>query len=211
MFARNEFHVDGEPIIFIQGECNNCGKLILTNVNKPRKFCRLACITIYRNEHRLAGKAKNCPPPQDRICMQCRMVFKKRYVEIMRSNKDFCSTSCSQIWHQGSNHQRYGKKCALAKPARYNGMCFRSKWEAELAKYLDSKSIRWYYEWKRFYFKDCSYLPDFYLPDYDLYVEVKGLMRPEGAKRISRFMNTYGNLIVVGRDFKRVLEVVLST
>lgn len=50
----------------------------------------------------------------------------------------------------------------------------RSDWEVKTADYLTHNDINWYYEYKRLNLRDVSYLPDFYLPDFDLYIEVKG-------------------------------------
>ena len=60
----------------------------------------------------------------------------------------------------------------------YNGYRFRSQLEARWAVFFDAMGIRYLYEYEGFEhdFGDCvmRYLPDFYLPDYDLYAEVKG-------------------------------------
>jgi hypothetical protein len=50
----------------------------------------------------------------------------------------------------------------------------RSGWEIKTAKYLTSKNINWYYEYKWLDLGHAKYLPDFYLPDYDIFIEVKG-------------------------------------
>jgi len=53
-----------------------------------------------------------------------------------------------------------------------------SMFEYEFAKKLDSENIQWIRNTKRFYFnwlgKYTYYIPDFYLIDYDLYIETKG-------------------------------------
>ena len=52
---------------------------------------------------------------------------------------------------------------------------FLIRCEANFARILDYCDIKWKYEDKRFVFKDkTSYLPDFYLPKLDLWVEIKG-------------------------------------
>lgn len=60
----------------------------------------------------------------------------------------------------------------------YNGNKFDSSWELIVAKYFDEKFIRWERNVKPFpYFwndKWHLYFPDFYLPDEDIFVEVKG-------------------------------------
>ena len=63
----------------------------------------------------------------------------------------------------------------------YNGFKLDGSWELEVAKYLDSKNIKWEkpskgfeYEWNN---SVHIYFPDFYLPDFDYYIEVKGYQR----------------------------------
>ena len=59
----------------------------------------------------------------------------------------------------------------------YNGYRFRSRLEARWAVFFDAASIKYQYEPEGFEVKIDSeiyrYLPDFYLPDFNLYVEVK--------------------------------------
>lgn len=70
-------------------------------------------------------------------------------------------------------------------PTYYKGITFRSRLEARWAIVFDQLGIRWEYEpeafeiYRRSFTCDLVplkfvYLPDFYLPDYDHYVEVKG-------------------------------------
>lgn len=57
----------------------------------------------------------------------------------------------------------------------YKGYRFRSRLEARWAVFFDQLGIDWQYEPEGFEFNDGSrYLPDFYLPDMDLWVEIKG-------------------------------------
>lgn len=60
----------------------------------------------------------------------------------------------------------------------YNGYWIDGTWELEFVKYLESNNIKWEknkkwfeYEWNGSIHK---YFPDFYLPEYNRYVEVKG-------------------------------------
>lgn len=56
----------------------------------------------------------------------------------------------------------------------YNGYRFRSRLEARWAVFFDSLDIDYEYEPEGFVLEDGSkYLPDFYLPTHELYVEVK--------------------------------------
>jgi hypothetical protein len=59
---------------------------------------------------------------------------------------------------------------------------FRSLWELVLAQWLSNNNIIWEYEKKRFKLKNGkTYIPDFYLPEFDTYIEVKGRFYSEHA------------------------------
>lgn len=65
-----------------------------------------------------------------------------------------------------------------SKIVEYNGIKFHGSWEVAFAKYLDSKSITWIRPLDKFEYifenKTHYYTPDFYLPKYNLYIEIKG-------------------------------------
>ena len=57
----------------------------------------------------------------------------------------------------------------------YNGYRFRSRLEARWAVFFDTLRIKYHYEPEGYQLSNGSkYLPDFYLPDFDYYAEVKG-------------------------------------
>lgn len=56
----------------------------------------------------------------------------------------------------------------------YNGYRFRSRLEARWAVFFDVANISYKYETEGYVLQDgTKYLPDFYLPDFDLFVEIK--------------------------------------
>lgn len=59
-------------------------------------------------------------------------------------------------------------------PTRYNGIQFRSRTEARWAVLFDSLSVRWQYELEGYQLSKCWYLPDFWLPEWRSFAEVKG-------------------------------------
>lgn len=77
-----------------------------------------------------------------------------------------------------------------------NNVFFRSSWEANMARYYNYVGIRWMFEPKTFIFSDIkrgcvSYTPDFYLPDENRWVEVKGWMDEKSATKLKRFEKFY--------------------
>lgn len=89
---------------------------------------------------------------------------------------------------------------------KYKGYRFRSRLEARWAVFFDACGARWEYEPEGFVLDNGqSYLPDFLLHDVegrvggDLYVEVKGKMTDEDAKKIYSFsgLDDLGDLVKV--------------
>lgn len=65
-------------------------------------------------------------------------------------------------------------KVVKAEPTEYKGLQFRSKLEARVALFFDLCKIKYQYEPDRLVCNGKEYNPDFYLPETDDYVEVKG-------------------------------------
>ncbi|MNY18883.1 hypothetical protein D3C86_1522920 [compost metagenome] len=76
-------------------------------------------------------------------------------------------------------------------------------WEANIARILRLKGIEYKFEKEAFPFYDQngdlidSYLPDFYLPKYNAWLEVKGQMDEISQKKILLFLNEGYRLIIV--------------
>jgi len=97
----------------------------------------------------------------------------------------------------------------------YKGYYFRSRLEARWAVYFDSLGIDYIYEPQGFFLDDGSkYLPDFYLPDFKTFVEVKGDFLDSfdynRAKRLVKQTNL--PLIILDRDpsLKHVTQMFLN-
>lgn len=89
----------------------------------------------------------------------------------------------------------------------YNGYRFRSRLEARWAVFFDAAGIRYEYEPEGFDLGDgIYYLPDFYLPDDDVWVEIKGkALSDEEREKIERFCVAKCDLANGGSRF-RLLE-----
>lgn len=73
---------------------------------------------------------------------------------------------------------------------------FRSRWEANAARLLDFQKRKWEYETKTFWFEKIkrgtrTYLPDFFLPEENIFIEVKGWMDPESLTKLKRMKKYY--------------------
>lgn len=80
---------------------------------------------------------------------------------------------------------------------RYKNINFRSNWEVIVAKNMDKHGIKWKYEPRVFKLDDgIFYLPDFYLPDQDKWLEVKGYMYDHSREKIQKFMETHDLILI---------------
>lgn len=86
---------------------------------------------------------------------------------------------------------------------------FRSKWEANFARYLTFTETKFIYEHKTYWFDGIksgtvNYTPDFYLLDEDEIVEVKGQWDSKSKTKLRRFKkyfpDEFAKLIVVCSD-----------
>lgn len=90
---------------------------------------------------------------------------------------------------------------ARSRRQTYAGQPFDGKWEMYLAQWFDVHEISWIRNVKTFpytYDKPRQYTPDFYLPDIDCYIEVKGWKTPKDEAKWSQFSERL--LVLAGSD-----------
>lgn len=104
------------------------------------------------------------------------------------------AASKKQVWteERRKKHSEYMKQAVLDNPDSYtknnvcgrvrqidyNGIKLKGTWELLVAQWLDKNNIKWKSEVNphKYYWNNSwhLYFPDFYLPEYDFYIEVKG-------------------------------------
>ena len=87
---------------------------------------------------------------------------------------------------------------------------FKSTWELKVANYFISKNINFLYEEKFFEMiidnKETTYTPDFYLPDINLFIEVKGYWRDDAIIKFNNFCETYKDIYNIEVWNKEILK-----
>lgn len=112
--------------------------------------------------------------------------------------------------HSEESKRKMSEK-ALASPHRrltrkiieYKGIMLDSTWELVLAERLDEQNIKWYrpppIPWVDESGITHNYFPDFYLPDYDLFLDPKN---PQAIKvqkhKLKCLLSQYKNIIILG-------------
>ena len=122
-------------------------------------------------------------------------------------------------------------KRIFAKPCRYKKTIFRSHLERDFAVYLDKNKIKWQYEKHKFellskeqYFDETDgkmhrlrnvlFIPDFYLPEYNLIVEIKGYPYNDRLfhLKLRLFKHLYKNkkiCVINGREeFEKIKDIL---
>ena len=67
----------------------------------------------------------------------------------------------------------------------------RSGWEAKVADYLTENQKNWYYEYEWLDVGDMHYLPDFFLPSENKYIEVKGFVFNSTKNKLERAVKKF--------------------
>ena len=81
---------------------------------------------------------------------------------------------------------------------------YQSSYEREMMRVLDDNKVKWIKNTKRFPYylegKKHNYIPDFYLPDYDMYLEVKGFLRKSDPIKLEEFSKTNTICLIESTD-----------
>lgn len=99
-------------------------------------------------------------------------------------------------------------------PTEYKGYRFRSRLEARWAVFFDAMGVKWEYEPEGFKLSNgMYYLPDFYLPDQKLWIEVKGVTSTVDEDKVTAFFREEGEnvsheIVMVGEIPPKTDDVV---
>ncbi|KKN48224.1 hypothetical protein LCGC14_0654860 [marine sediment metagenome] len=181
--------------------CRKARELGLTSRTRKKtiEFCQAVSIRtkeqISKNGHpRGAYKTgKNI-----RVCPICGIFFEVFPSEPQR----YCSIKCGHNHSQSQGSQGYAN---TGRRGDLGGQYFRSSWEANYARYLNYRELKWEYEPDIFEFKKIKKGQRFYTPDFKVYFtdghieyhEVKGWDYPKGRDARKRFAKYYPHLKLV--------------
>lgn len=144
-------------------------------------------------------------------CPVCGETLYVRPKELENGHTRYCSLQCAyndpnrspqtkeSIKKQLKTKRKNGNLAhnnAQGKREDLEGQYFRSTWEANYARFLNLQNTEWQYEPKTFEFEPIKrgtrfYTPDFYLPDEDRWVEIKGWFNKKSQTKIKRFKKYY--------------------
>lgn len=93
------------------------------------------------------------------------------------------------------------------KKIKYGTATLDGRWELEVAKFFDRRKIKWEKNLKSFPYiwngKVHSYFPDFYLPEFNRYVEVKGYERDRDR---CKYTSVPGLIVLKLQEIKQIKD-----
>jgi hypothetical protein len=192
--------------------CLYCGTLLSST---QKKYCSHHCYT----EHH---KATNIRKVQIRNCEVCGKEFEARECELAKGQARFCSRRCFGAGKVKVHTDTQYSRCRGGKRADLNGQYFRSRWEANYARYLNwlvkqGEIEKWEYETDTFEFVPVKRGNKFYTPDFKIfnrdgsieYHEIKGWMDNDSRVRLTRMARYYPQvkLIVIEKDAYKAIAM----
>lgn len=129
---------------------------------------------------------ENGSEPSD-LSPVARMAFSFVRANLDRDNGKYNETKERRKKHQKNKTQSCSNDKDLCKPieTHYGGYRFRSRLEARWAVFFDALGIRYEYEKEGYKLASGKYLPDFWLPDWKMWVEIKGRTPSEREQRLA--------------------------
>lgn len=190
-------------------KCKNqdCNNKFQVKPYSPKKFCSHNCSTHYNNlgrKHSIITKQRisksismsphhYIPIKKIRITLNC--IRSKRDFQVipyMAKTRKYCSSSCA-IKAIGSltTSPKASKGKSGIRLDIDSSINFYSTWEANIARTYNLIGIKWQYAPKIFDLGEHTYRPDFYLPEYDTYVEIKNYMNEYSLNRDKSFRKIF--------------------
>lgn len=204
-----DFHRKREKRICKNKECRN---IFETKPSNPKIFCSQNCSASYNNNLRgphtlewrrkISESLKKSPyhysikgkilvPRLIKNCLTCGKKFETprwqnhKYCNVMCSIKDIGSRRTSPKAAKGKN----GIRLDISPDIN-----FYSRWEANFARILNLLNIKWQFQPRTFDLGSQKYTPDFYLPEYNIFIEIKNFLSDFSIERDQKFRKFYPDI-----------------
>ena len=199
-----------------------CGKTFEVIPSDPKIYCSQNCAAQVNNKKReppsietrlkvakaLKGRknphkgVKKIPRVEIRcVNPRCRKIFlSERWL-----HRKFCSNKCAieVIGRRPTSPKAARGKAGIRKDISKT-LYFYSRWEANIARLFNFLGIKWIHQPRTFDLGSQTYTPDFYLPDYDIYIEVKNFLGRYSKIRDRKFRELYPNtklILLLKKDY----------
>jgi hypothetical protein len=189
--------------------CERCRRTYVTAlVNERAKkhpwHCKSCAIALewdepdYRGVHERALKAAHsAPDARVRHSAQSKTNWANPDVRARMLDKDHVAIAAKGLLTKMMNllSGKTTYRVTHGKRTLVGSTWMRSTYEARFARALDARGIAWCYEPKWFSVAEGrAYLPDFYVPSLDVYVEIKGWWRDDARMKFDAFVANHPNV-----------------
>lgn len=201
----NEHYREGSKILHVDYICATCNTTKSIPKCKAAKKSHMQCDPCYRTSPEMKAKLQQMVKDrpdfsgssnpnfrgriQTRTC-QCGQEFTRSVFEKDLPNKHkYCSSKC-----------RAQFSISIAEPVFYKEIKMRSSWEVAIAQELDNRGLDWVYEPQSFETPYGFYTPDFYVPSWKAFLEVKGAFRDDESKAKFEYFSSIYYCLLVDKD-----------
>ena len=185
-------YIDGRSLV--KKECKDCNKIIDYRSIRCKSCSKTGKLNSGYKDGRTT-KIYYCKDCGKRIRLYTAIYCKK----------------CSEKLFSGKNSCMFGKIAKHGIWGEYNGIKMRSSYELNFAKWCNLSYIKWEYEPNTFDLGDTTYTPDFYLAEFDLWIEIKGYWRDDAKKKYNKFLKLYPNIYIKVFNEKRLKNMRILT
>lgn len=162
------------------------------------KCCKF-CAAEFERGQNLAGHQTWCHANPNRQCSAAKIADKQRGVALANSVRARISATISTKIANDDWHVSFAKR----RRHTYHDANFDGTWELKFAQWCDAHDVRWIRNERSFPYcfeQQRHYTPDFYLPDVDCYVEIKGWAVDKDLAKWSQFPERL--LVLRGEDLQ---------
>ena len=213
---------DGLTCQFCGKECKNrnslCNHERLCKLNPNRqmtKYEKYGPITGFNSKGRVAwnnGLTKETDERVKKISESEQAYYKNHDGTFLGRSHTAETKNKLSIYAQNRCKKLGTNLCGKGKRGIYKGILCQSSWELAWVLYQMDNGVNFIRNTQYFYYsfdgETKLYYPDFYLPEIDIYVEVKGYYDKKSQAKVEQFK---GNIIVLQlNDMKPILKYVVD-
>lgn len=128
------------------------------------------------------------------ICKRLHWADTEEWKFVSYSSEFVCSIECVLAWVGKRKYDKTAEWTKRAVPLRVTDKYpqFRSGYELDISRWLDSKKVQWFFERVGFTVGETkTYTPDFYLPKHGSFLEVKGKWGIGQKSKLKEFRAEY--------------------
>ena len=194
-------------------QCKNkdCHNTIEVKKYDPKLFCSISCAAHTNNlgknfslitRKKISKSISALPksffqkPIKSRIKLICNCCHKEfKVVPYLAKKRKYCCNACAikTIGSMTTSPKASKGKSGIRKDIDPT-ICFYSTWEANITRVFNLVGIKWVYAPKIFFLGKHSYRPDFFLPEYNIYIEVKNYLGGYSLERDKLFRKKYPSI-----------------